>query len=111
MMPRIPSDIKQLIAKYKPEKVILFGSRAWGTSEEYSDYDLLVIKDTPTRRINRREEAMDGIKQTVPLDLIIVTPEEIDHLLKHNSKFLREILTKGMTIYERREPVADVRAG
>jgi predicted nucleotidyltransferase len=63
MTAELPIEIRQLIANYKPEKVILFGSRVSGNVHDDSDYDFLIVKETTTRRLNRREEAMRGIKQ------------------------------------------------
>jgi len=95
------SEIDQIIHNYKPERVILFGSRANGTHTEDSDYDFLIIKETATRRLNRREEAMRGISQHVPMDLIILTPEEMEFLQQNHSQFIEEILNEGKILYER----------
>jgi predicted nucleotidyltransferase len=96
----IPQDIANLISSYKPRKVIIFGSRARGDSSVESDHDVLIIKETSTRRILRREEAMRGIRQTVPLDLLILTPDEIELLEREGSPFIREILDTGVVVYE-----------
>jgi predicted nucleotidyltransferase len=96
----LPQDIANLISNYKPRKVIIFGSRARGDSSVESDHDVLIIKETSTRRILRREEAMRGIHQTVPLDLLILTPDEIELLEREGSPFIREILDTGVVVYE-----------
>ena len=96
----LPHDILDLISKYKPRKVIIFGSRARGSSSPESDHDVLIIKETSTRRMLRREEAMRGIRQSVPLDLLILTPDELDVLVKEGSQFIREILDTGVVVYE-----------
>ena len=62
MSPDLPSEIQHLITNYKPEKVILFGSRAKGTAHEDSDYDFLIIKETSTGRLRRRGEALRGTR-------------------------------------------------
>ena len=48
----------------------------------------------------RREEAMRGIRQTVPLDLLILTPDELEFLEREGSPFIREILDTGVVVYE-----------
>jgi len=96
------NEIDQIIRNYNPEKVILFGSRVKDNSREDSDYDLLIIKDTQTRRLNRREEALKGIYLKVPMDLLILTPYEIEYLKKKKSEFLREIFDEGIVVYEKR---------
>jgi predicted nucleotidyltransferase len=108
MTAELPTEIQQLIANYKPEKVILFGSRVTGNMHEDSDYDFLIVKETTTRRLNRREEALRNTARTVPLDLIILTPEELDTLKRMNSQFIEEILSTGKVVYEREESLAEI---
>jgi len=96
----LPRNISDLISKYKPRKVIIFGSRARGNSSAESDHDVLIVKETSTRRMLRREEAMRGIRQTIPLDLLILTPEELEFLEREGSQFIREILDTGVVVYE-----------
>ncbi len=97
----LPIEIQQLIANYKPEKIILFGSRVTRNVHEDSDYDFLIVKETTTHRLNRREEAMRGIKQKVALDLLILTPEELSFLRSIKSQFIEEIFEDGKLVYER----------
>ena len=96
----LPRDITELISRYKPRKVIVFGSRARGNSSPGSDHDVLIIKETSTRRMLRREEAMRGIRQTIPLDLLILTPDELEFLQNEGSPFIRDILDNGVVVYE-----------
>jgi predicted nucleotidyltransferase len=95
-------EIDQIIKNYDPEKVILFGSRVKNNFNEDSDYDVLIIKDTKTRRLNRREEALKDIYLKVPIDLLILTPYEIEYLKMNESAFLNEIFDQGIVIYEKR---------
>src|SRR3970040_1831255 len=95
-------EIDQIIKNYDPEKVILFGSRVKDNFNEDSDYDVLIIKDTKTRRLNRREEALKNIYLKVPIDLLILTPDEIEYLKMNESEFLHEIFDQGIVIYEKR---------
>ncbi len=97
----ITEDIDNIIKNYNPEKVILFGSRASENYSEDSDYDLLIIKETSTRRMNRREEATDGIFLKEPVDMLILTPEEVQFLMQNESEFLQEIFEKGTVLYEK----------
>lgn len=93
--------IQDVIKNYQPEKVILFGSRANGNGKKDSDWDYLIIKETKTRRINRREEALTDFLD-VSADLLILTPKEIRFLLDSNSKFIQSILKNGKVIYEKK---------
>ena len=92
--------IHKIIDNYQPEKIILFGSIAKGDSTETSDYDLLVIKPTATPRLRRRAEVFKDITYNIPIDLIVLTPEEIQTLLNNKSLFIHEILEEGVVLYE-----------
>ncbi|MBC7218218.1 MAG: nucleotidyltransferase domain-containing protein, partial [Candidatus Caldatribacterium sp.] len=63
--------IGELVQQYHPERIILFGSLSRGEETEESDIDLLIIKRTGERRVNRRAEALRGIPRRVPLDVIV----------------------------------------
>jgi predicted nucleotidyltransferase len=101
----IPDKVRDLIDRiaenYKPEKIALFGSYAWGAADEWSDMDLLIIKDTDTKKTRRAEEALkvahDG---SMSIDVIVVTPKELDWVLKKDISFIGRIMDEGMTVYE-----------
>ncbi len=92
--------IDQFIEHYKPDKVILFGSRAGDHYDESSDWDLLIIKATDTPRLYRRGDALYDYLN-VPADLIILTPKEVDYLIEAGSSFIKSILKNGKVIYEK----------
>jgi len=92
--------VEQIIAGYRPQKMILFGSQLQGKADKHSDVDLLIIKDTTTRRTRRREEALLDVQRSIPVDLIIVTPEEMEILLKNQAPFITEIVEKGTVVYD-----------
>jgi predicted nucleotidyltransferase len=97
--------VATLVEKYKPEKIILFGSLATGRIHEWSDVDLLVVKETSTRRVYRRAEALKGIERNVPIDLIILTPEEVRLLCSERALFIKDVLEKGSVVYEKEKSV------
>ena len=87
--------------KFRPEKIILFGSYAYGTPTEDSDVDLLVI----TPRTRARGERMSvrirhAIPRSFPLDLLVRTPAEVAKRLRWGDFFLREVMEKGKVMYE-----------
>lgn len=94
-----------LIEEYKPEKIILFGSLATGRIHEWSDIDLFIIKETSTRRLYRRAEALKGIERNVPIDVIILTPAEVRLLRNERSFFVKDIFEKGSIVYEKEKSV------
>jgi len=97
--------VATLIEKYKPEKIVLFGSLATDRIHEWSDIDLLIIKETSTRRLYRRAEALKGIERNVPIDVIILTPGEVRLLRNESSFFIKDIFEKGSVLYEKEESV------
>lgn len=97
------NQIKQLadkIAKVsKPEKVILFGSWAWGTPGPDSDVDFCVIKKTSDTRKEAIE--IDGLlfPRDFALDILVYTPEYIAKRIRLGDFFVKNILNKGQTLY------------
>lgn len=90
-----------IINEYRPEKIVLFGSFAEDKVHEWSDIDLLIIKDTPARPVDRSIELFRLIQPKVGIDLFIYTPAEYNSLLKERYSFLLDILKRGKVIYEK----------
>ena len=93
--------ISRIVKKYQPEKIILFGSFAWGKPSEDSDIDLLIIKKTKKRFLNRLFEVRKIVDGEIPLDVLVHTPEEIEKRLKLGDFFYREIIERGKVLYEK----------
>ncbi|OGX25802.1 MAG: hypothetical protein A3J51_04435 [Omnitrophica WOR_2 bacterium RIFCSPHIGHO2_02_FULL_45_21] len=105
-----PKKIKVIIKRisekiqreYRPQKIILFGSYAWGKPGRYSDIDLFIIKKTKARHIDRSIEIRKILTKEngmVGLDPIVYTPDETDHRLRIGDDFIRKIMAKGMVLY------------
>jgi len=90
-----------LIKEYAPEKIILFGSFAVGNIHAGSDLDLLIIKETDKRPIERILEVARLVKPEIGIDIFVYTPEEYEMFLKEGYRFFREIHEKGKIIYEK----------
>ena len=74
----IDDVIERLVREYDPDRIILFGSRALGTATEDSDIDLLVVKETASRPLDRRVHVERLLRdRSVPLDIHVYTPREI----------------------------------
>ena len=93
---------RAIVDKYQPEKIVLFGSLAEDKIHEWSDIDLLIVKETSKRPIDRNMELFRLIQPKVGIDLFIYTPEEIGTLLREKHAFLLNILEKGKVLYEKR---------
>lgn len=97
-------EIKQLtekiIAELNPEKIILFGSHAWGTPGPDSDVDLFVVKESNVLRRSRQLEARRLLCDSdVPFDVLVYTPGEIKKRLDLGDFFIKNIITKGEILY------------
>jgi uncharacterized protein len=94
--------VARLVAGYDPERIILFGSRAAGTPDEESDFDLLVVKDTEQRPLERRIEVERLLAdRAIPLDLSVYTSAEMWKLYTSGSPLIHEIAEKGRVLYVR----------
>jgi predicted nucleotidyltransferase len=103
----LPQAIKRIASELKPEKIILFGSYAYGNPTPDSDVDLLVVIETndKTKEIYRAVSKLLYPRQ-FPVDIIIRTPKEVEEALKggkDNAFFIREILKKGKVLYDRNQ--------
>ncbi|TSC92072.1 MAG: hypothetical protein CEN92_160 [Candidatus Berkelbacteria bacterium Licking1014_96] len=96
---KLDQVVKLIVKKFKPEKIILFGSYAWGKPNEDSDVDLFIVKKTD----NARETAMeiDGSirPRPFPIDLIVYKPENVEKRIKMGDFFIQDIISKGKTLY------------
>ena len=91
---------EQIIEKYHPDKIILFGSAARGELRRDSDADFLIIKkDTPFYGADRIRELSRLIKRNIPVDLLVYRPEEFETRLKMGDPFLKAILKEGKVLY------------
>ncbi|MCM8809705.1 MAG: nucleotidyltransferase domain-containing protein [Candidatus Omnitrophica bacterium] len=97
--------VKKLVEKYDPEKVILFGSYAYGNPTEDSDIDILIIKNTDKkRRVDRFVEVKRLLYNPdfyIPISPIVLTNQEVKERLEIGDDFIEEILTKGKIVYEK----------
>jgi len=96
----IENITKQIVKKYKPEKIILYGSFAYGKPNEDSDVDLLIIKSTQKTRTKRHLEVDRMLlDRTVPLDILVYTPQEIKKRLLLGDFFIKDIIQQGKILY------------
>jgi predicted nucleotidyltransferase len=90
---------RRIAERFRPEKIILFGSYAYGTPHAESDVDLLVIM--PTRDVVAQSIRIGlAFERPFSHDLIVRTPRQIERGLKEDDWFLREIVEKGKVLYE-----------
>jgi predicted nucleotidyltransferase len=96
--------VQKIVAAFKPQKVILFGSRAYGKPTSDSDVDLLVVTNAlKTRSVFERHRAVSDIfpDRRFALDVLVRTPKELEQLVNQGPAFFKEIVTRGKVLYER----------
>ena len=104
------NKVVERLKPYKPEKIILYGSRARGDNRTDSDVDLLIIKRTKKRYFDRmgdiqkllykKEYFLDPNEFIRGLDLIVYTPQEIEERKHLGDFFVNRIFKEGKLIYE-----------
>ena len=98
---KIQEVADKIAREYKPEKIILFGSYAWGSPTPDSDVDLFIIKKTENTREMTREIDRFVFPRPFPIDLIVYTPKQAEKQSKIDF-FIRNILNKGVFLYDAR---------
>ena len=92
----------QIVKEFSPEKIILFGSYAWGKPTTDSDVDLLIVQNSTQTRSQRQKTLQKKLSgNMVPMDLLVYTPAEIEQSINQKQNlFLEDILRNGKAIYE-----------
>lgn len=94
-------DVSERIAReFQPERIILFGSYAYGTPTEDSDIDLLVVLPFEGKPARKALEILNKISPHISLDLLVRTPQQVKERLANQDWFMREIFAKGLLLYE-----------
>ncbi|WP_309710164.1 nucleotidyltransferase domain-containing protein [Armatimonas sp.] len=94
------ADVRdQIVAKFHPEQIILFGSYAYGTPHEDSDVDLLVVLPFEGLSIKEQTAIRLAVHGGFPMDVIVYTPQRLKERLQLGDSFLREITEKGKVLY------------
>lgn len=94
--------VGRIVARFHPDQIILFGSYASGEPTQDSDIDLLIVmpvKDSCRRQANEIDLALAD--RSVPIDLIVLTPEKFDRQKNLMGTIAFEALREGRVIYER----------
>jgi predicted nucleotidyltransferase len=100
----IQNIVQVLVREYQPDRIILFGSYAYGQPDGQSDVDLLIIKNTERPFHKRWAEVcrlVSDLRRGVPFSPFVITPEELEKRLALRDPFFQEILEKGEMLYVR----------
>lgn len=92
--------VQTLRGQYRPERIILFGSMTHGPVDEWSDIDLLIIKDTSLPFLQRLKEVALLCRAPVSVDYLVYTPHEFAQMVNDQNPFILDVLRTGKVIYE-----------
>jgi len=95
--------VQRIVEACAPDKIILFGSHAYGEPGPESDFDLLILKDTPDSPRDRRfqvRKALWHLTTTIPVEPLVLTEAELARRLAMGDQFMQEIVTRGVTLYD-----------
>jgi predicted nucleotidyltransferase len=99
----LPVAVRRIARTLRPQKIILFGSYAYGNPDPDSDVDLLVVMKTKASRVDRYIAVSELlIPRPFAVDIIVKTPRELKTALKQGDFFIEEIVSQGKVLYERR---------
>lgn len=90
----------EVARQFKPEKIILFGSYAYGTPTEDSDVDLLVIMPFRGRSTPVVVKIQMAVRAPFPMDMLVRTPKKVEERLALGDCLMQEIMEKGQVLYD-----------
>lgn len=97
--------MRRITQAFDPQRIILFGSHAYGHPTPDSDVDLLVVMESSERPAVRAARVSRVLRpRPFPMDILVRTPDELRHRLEIGDYFIREILERGKVLYERGIP-------
>lgn len=97
---QIRNYVQRVAERFHPQRVILFGSYAYGQPSKDSDVDLLVVMPHDGHPALMASEIRKNVRSGFPLDLIVRSPDEIRRRLSIGDGFIQEILNRGQPLYE-----------
>lgn len=100
--PEIRRIVDRIVAGYEPERVILFGSWAEGRARDDSDVDLLVVKktrDRPLDRVVQVRRAFRDPARSIGVDVLVLTPGEMERALQDGHSLVTRAVRRGVVLY------------
>jgi len=90
----------RIATEFKPRRIVMFGSYAYGNPANDSDLDILVVLPHQGSGLRMAAEILNRVQPRIPVDLIVRTPEEVHQRLQENDFFLAEVCRRGRVLYE-----------
>ena len=94
--------INRIIRRYRPKKIIVFGSFARGDVHQGSDLDLVIIKNTKEKFLRRMDAVLDLCDGEIAVEPLVYTEAEFKKMLEEGNDFLETVSKEGKVVYERR---------
>jgi uncharacterized protein len=91
---------EQIAREFHPQKIILFGSYAYGTPRDDSDVDMLIVMPYEGNGLHKAVEIIQKVESRFLVDLLVRTPEQLRQRIEWNDFFHKEITEKGKVLYE-----------
>ena len=96
----IQSCAQEVAEKFHPDKIVLFGSYAYGQPTNDSDIDLLVVMNHIGNAAEQAATIRASMHSAFPVDVLVRSPDKIRERLKMGDTFLETILEKGEVLYD-----------
>lgn len=92
---------RRIAEEFRPDKIILFGSHAYGVAEEHSDVDLLVIMPFEGKGFRKSVEILMRVHPDVPMDVVVRRPDDAARRYRECDPLIRDAFDRGKVLYER----------
>jgi uncharacterized protein len=93
-------DVGRAIAReFQPQRIILFGSHAQGTSRKDSDVDLLVVMPFEGKGFRQSLRILNRLDLRLPIDLLAYRPEDVDRRYAEGDPLVRDAIDHGKVLY------------
>ena len=97
---KIKNISDKIAMEYKPEKIILFGSFAWGKPTKDSDIDLLIVKKAEKSSRKLAQEIDNSLfEREMPIDILVYSPKYLEERLSLGDFFIKKIIKDGKLLY------------
>jgi predicted nucleotidyltransferase len=101
---QIQQFCEQLAREFQPERIVLFGSHAYGKPHPFSDVDLLVVMSFDGSPLQQAARILTKLEPKMSVDLLVRTPEQVRQRLAMQDSFMQDILKRGKVTYEAHHP-------
>ena len=104
---QIEEFCRKIAQDFHPERIILFGSCAYGEPSADSDIDLLVIMPFEGGQSEQAIRILNRLNVLAPIDLLVRTPKQVQERLSMGDPFMQDIVERGKVMYEASHPGMD----